>query len=77
MRVPTPWIDALREKRLCEKELESKGADGGAEGSATPVKLTPKRVSDSFTSVVLPLEQDRFLSDGYLNSDGNIRYVEW
>lgn len=49
MRVRKPWIEALREKREAEKNP-----------SSTPVEsvkpdLTPKKMSDSYTSVVLPL----------------------
>lgn len=49
MRVRKPWIEALRERREAEKNPVS-----------TPVEslkpdLTPKRMSDSYVSVVLPL----------------------
>lgn len=73
MRVPTPWIDALQDKKRRES-----GQTASAPSHDIPVNrerpaLTPKRMSDSYYSVVLPLAQDRWLSDSYLNADGNIR----
>ncbi|KAF2673716.1 Thioesterase/thiol ester dehydrase-isomerase [Microthyrium microscopicum] len=72
MRVPTPWIDALRERQSKEKE-HGAGATASATGPVKETTLTPKTMSDSFTKVVLPLAQDKFLADGYLNSEGNVR----
>lgn len=36
---------------------------------------TPKKMSDSYHRVVLPLGQDPWLSDTYINSSGHIRLV--
>src|ERR1700753_3311746 len=77
MRVPTPWIVALREKQRQEKEHGNVGSGAGeastGAGEGQDHKLTPKKMSDSYVSVVLPLGQDKWLSDTYLNSEGNIR----
>ncbi|KAJ9635283.1 hypothetical protein H2204_005843 [Knufia peltigerae] len=67
MRVRKPWIEALRERREAEKNPVS-----------TPVEnvkpdLTPKRMSDSYVSVVLPLSKDPWMLDTYANSAGQIR----
>lgn len=35
--------------------------------------LAPKRMSDSFHRVVIPLAQDPWLLDNYLNANGHIR----
>jgi acyl-coenzyme A thioesterase 9 len=35
--------------------------------------LTPKRMDESYHSVVLPLAQDPWILDTYLNSSGHIR----
>ncbi|KAF2771260.1 acyl-coenzyme A thioesterase 9 [Teratosphaeria nubilosa] len=68
-RVQVPWIEALR-KRQREGEEAAKGAT-----KPTPKDrdLTSKKMSDSFHSVVLPLAQDPWLLDTYLNSSGHIR----
>jgi acyl-coenzyme A thioesterase 9 len=70
MRVRTPWIEALRKK-------QNEGADPTAvsEKPSVPAerKLTPKRMSDSYHSVVIPLGQDPWLLDTYLNASGHIR----
>jgi acyl-coenzyme A thioesterase 9 len=80
MRVPIPWIKALRERqRQREKELGSSSSTStsssaaGAQTQEGEQELVPKRMSDSYVSVVLPLEKDPWLSDTYLNSEGNIR----
>ncbi|KAI4242818.1 MAG: hypothetical protein LQ352_007170 [Teloschistes flavicans] len=75
MRVRTPWIEALRKK-------QEEGIDPTKKSSmpATPSDrdLTPKKMSDSFHRVVIPLAQDPWLLDNYLNASGHIRYVfEW
>ncbi|CAG7984911.1 unnamed protein product [Penicillium olsonii] len=68
MRVKTPWIDALSQRREAEK------IDPRQKGQQTIKRdLTPKRMSDSFYSAVLPLAQDKWLLDSYLNADGHIR----
>ena len=70
MRVRTPWVEALR-----QQQSEGKGA---AEPSGKPQvakdrDLTPKHMDDSYHAVVLPLAQDPWLLDTYLNSSGHIR----
>jgi acyl-coenzyme A thioesterase 9 len=69
-RLQTPWVEALR-----KQQAESKSS---AEKSAPPHvpkerELTPKRMDDSYHKVVLPLAQDAWLLDTYLNSSGHIR----
>lgn len=69
-RLQTPWVEALR-----KQQEESKS---GTEKPATPQvpkqrDLTPKRMDDSYHKVVLPLAQDPWLLDTYLNSSGHIR----
>jgi acyl-coenzyme A thioesterase 9 len=87
MRVPVPWIDALRDRQRKIKELGNAG-DGvkitSSETSSEEHNIAPKRMSDSYVSVILPLGQDKWLSDTYLNSEGNIRcaslffgFLEW
>ncbi|KAF6224018.1 hypothetical protein HO133_010592 [Letharia lupina] len=70
MRVRTPWIEALEKQR-------KEGFDPTKPSStpATPPDrdLTPKKMSDSFHRVVIPLAQDPWLLDNYLNSNGHIR----
>ncbi|KAL8861203.1 MAG: hypothetical protein Q9178_002419 [Gyalolechia marmorata] len=70
MRVRTPWIEALRKK-------EQEGIDPTQISSvpATPTNrdLTPRRMSDSFHRVVIPLAQDPWLLDNYLNANGQLR----
>ncbi|KAL8785340.1 MAG: hypothetical protein Q9213_003405 [Squamulea squamosa] len=70
MRVRTPWIEALSKKR-------EGGIDTTQRSSipATPSNrdLTPKRMSDSYHRVVIPLAQDPWLGDNYLNANGQIR----
>ncbi|KAH7125437.1 HotDog domain-containing protein [Dendryphion nanum] len=70
MRVRTPWVEALRNQ-------QSEGHDptqaSGKQKVPSDRKLTPKRMSDSYHKVVLPLAQDPWLLDTYLNSSGHIR----
>ncbi|KAL8768589.1 MAG: hypothetical protein Q9194_005669 [Teloschistes cf. exilis] len=70
MRVRTPWIEALRKK-------QEEGIDPTTKSSkpATPSDrdLRPKGMSDSFHRVVIPLAQDPWLLDNYLNASGHIR----
>ena len=49
MRVRTPWIQALKERKEAEKH-----SDTSIEQSIKP-DLTPKRMQDSYVSLVLPL----------------------
>lgn len=69
-RLQTPWVEALR-----KQQEESRN---GAEKPDTPQlpkerELKPKRMDDSYHKVVLPLAQDPWLLDTYLNSSGHIR----
>lgn len=68
-RLQTPWIEAWR------KQQEGKST---ASSEATPQErdMTPKKMSDSYHRVVLPLGQDPWLSDTYINSSGHIRYAQ-
>lgn len=70
MRVRTPWVEALRKQRE-----EGSDSTGTSRTSATPMHrdLTPKRMSDSLHRVVIPLAQDPWLLDNYLNASGHIR----
>ncbi|KAK3067807.1 hypothetical protein LTR53_015100 [Teratosphaeriaceae sp. CCFEE 6253] len=69
-RVQTPWIEALRQR-------QQEGQEAARERSEpkTPKErdLAPKKMSDSHHSVILPLAQDPWLLDTYLNSSGHIR----
>lgn len=69
-RLPTPWIEAFR--------LQQAGK-GTASSEAQPQErdLRPRKMSDSYHRVVLPLGQDPWLSDQYLNSSGHIRYGQF
>ncbi|KAK7894403.1 hypothetical protein LTR67_006164 [Exophiala xenobiotica] len=67
MRVRKPWIEALREKKELDKHPVS------APEQSMKADLTPKKMSDSYTSVVLPLSQDPWLLDTYANYTGQIR----
>ncbi|KAL4878559.1 HotDog domain-containing protein [Aspergillus karnatakaensis] len=66
MRVKTPWIDALNKSR-------EKAPEGTTEAPRPKPDLTPKRMSDSYYSAILPLAQDKWLLDTYLNASGDIR----
>ncbi|KAK8034559.1 hypothetical protein PG993_009554 [Apiospora rasikravindrae] len=65
-RLPTPWIEAFR----AQQSGEGTGSD-----HARPRErdMSPKKMSDSYHRVVLPLGQDPWLSDTYINSSGHIR----
>ncbi|KAK4696775.1 acyl-coenzyme A thioesterase 9, partial [Lecanoromycetidae sp. Uapishka_2] len=70
MRVRTPWVEALRKQR--EEGIDpTKKSDT----PATPQDrdLKPKKMSDSFHRVVIPLAQDPWLLDNYLNANGHVR----
>ncbi|KAF2223568.1 HotDog domain-containing protein [Elsinoe ampelina] len=71
-RIQTPWIDAFR----AQEEAERTGKTGGSSEPATPPSrdLTPRKVSDSYYRVILPLGQDKWLLDTYANSSGHIRF---
>ena len=70
MRVGTPWIEALR-----QRQAEEKSSSEPVVKSELPENrdLAPKRMNDSFHSVLLPLAQDPWLLDTYSNSTGHIR----
>lgn len=68
-RLPTPWIEAFR------MQHQGNGTSATKEAGQEPGErdLSPRRMCDSFHRVVLPLGQDPWLSDTYLNSSGHIR----
>ncbi|KAH7401579.1 HotDog domain-containing protein [Pyrenochaeta sp. MPI-SDFR-AT-0127] len=70
MRVRTPWVEALR-----RQQSEGKGPTQPSGAPEVPKhrNLAPKHMNDSYHSVVLPLAQDPWLLDTYLNSSGHIR----
>ncbi|GIZ44328.1 hypothetical protein CKM354_000752900 [Cercospora kikuchii] len=65
-RVQKPWIEAFREQQAGQKQPEP---------PSTPTNrdLTPKKMSNSYHSVILPLAQEPWLLDTYMNSSGHIR----
>lgn len=69
-RVRTPWIEALRKQQADGKDPT---VASGIPEIPTDRKLTPKRMDESYHSVILPLAQDPWLLDTYLNSSGHIR----
>ncbi|KAL4819117.1 HotDog domain-containing protein [Aspergillus spinulosporus] len=66
MRVKTPWIEALNKSREPPQP-------GQEEAPRAKPDLTPKRMTDSYYSAILPLAQDKWLLDTYLNASGHIR----
>lgn len=66
-RLPTPWIEAF------QRQQEGKGA-GPSSDKPCERDMTPRKMSDSYHRVVLPLGRDPWLSDTYINSSGHIRY---
>ncbi|ORY09349.1 HotDog domain-containing protein [Clohesyomyces aquaticus] len=70
VRVRTPWVEALQRQR--QEGTDPTKASGKSQVAADR-KLEPKRMSDSYHSVTLPLAQDPWLLDTYLNSSGHIR----
>jgi hypothetical protein len=69
-RIQTPWIDALREK---ERGGHDPTKPSGKSETPNDRDLSPKRMSDSYHSVVLPLAREPWLLDTYANSSGHIR----
>ncbi|KAF2794659.1 Thioesterase/thiol ester dehydrase-isomerase [Melanomma pulvis-pyrius CBS 109.77] len=69
-RVRTPWIEALRKQQA---EGTAPGQTSGKQEVPSHRSLAPKRMEDSYHSVILPLAQDPWLLDTYLNSSGHIR----
>lgn len=65
-RLPMPWIEAFRLQQEGQKAESS-------ETSGQERDLTPKKMTDSYHRVVLPLGRDPWLSDTYINSSGHIR----
>lgn len=59
-----PWIEALHQQQAGKAAVED---------TQTERDLSPKQMSDSYHRVVLPLGQDPWLSDTYINSSGHIR----
>lgn len=68
-RLPTPWIEAFR-KQQADKTTTAR------EARPQERDLSPRKMSDSYHRVVLPLGQDPWLSDTYINSSGHIRCVQ-
>jgi acyl-coenzyme A thioesterase 9 len=69
-RVRTPWIEALRKQQA---EGTTPGQASGKQEVPSNRDLSPKRMEESYHSVILPLAQDPWLLDTYLNSSGHIR----
>ncbi|KIX09380.1 uncharacterized protein Z518_00459 [Rhinocladiella mackenziei CBS 650.93] len=67
MRVRTPWIQALQERKEAENNLAAQAAE------FPKPDLTPRKMLDSYVSLVLPLSQDPWLLDTYANYTGQIR----
>ncbi|KAF2720747.1 Thioesterase/thiol ester dehydrase-isomerase [Polychaeton citri CBS 116435] len=69
-RTPVPFIHAIRQRQQAEKEPQISKSE-----APKPVErdLIPRKMSDSYYSVVLPLAQDPWLLDTYLNATGHIR----
>ncbi|KAI9371546.1 HotDog domain-containing protein [Aspergillus egyptiacus] len=66
MRVKTPWVEALNKSR-------EKGQSDQTETPRAKPDLAPKKMLDSYYSAILPLAQDKWLLDTYLNASGHIR----
>jgi acyl-coenzyme A thioesterase 9 len=56
MRVRTPWIKALQERREAEQDHKTPVAQ------KVQPDLTPKKMSDSYVSLVLPLSVSTFVA---------------
>ncbi|KAI1935375.1 hypothetical protein LOZ66_005262 [Ophidiomyces ophidiicola] len=80
-----PWVEALAKQReeeeAARRRLQQRD-DGAAMGSGKEtagapsgvrVDLEPKRMSESYYRTILPLAQDPWLLDTYLNASGHIR----
>ncbi|KAH7040978.1 HotDog domain-containing protein [Microdochium trichocladiopsis] len=67
-RLPTPWIEAFKAQQQGKAPNSSQDNEVSRERD-----LSPKRMKDSYHRVVLPLGQDPWLSDSYINSSGHIR----
>ncbi|KAL5352985.1 hypothetical protein ACLOAV_001014 [Pseudogymnoascus australis] len=71
MRTRTPFIDAFRKRQ--EQEGGQSAAVTAPVGEKAPIDTTPKRMSESFHKVILPLARDPWLLDSYINATGHIR----
>ncbi|KAJ3561388.1 hypothetical protein NPX13_g8967 [Xylaria arbuscula] len=65
-RPQVPWIEALRQQK--EGKTTSTNDQKQVERD-----MSPKKMSDSYHRVVLPLGRDPSLSNTYINSSGHIR----
>jgi acyl-coenzyme A thioesterase 9 len=70
MRVRTPWVEALQRQKADNKPP---GEPSGQSEVPKDRDLSPKRMSESYHSVILPLARDPWLLDTYLNASGHIR----
>jgi acyl-coenzyme A thioesterase 9 len=66
-RLPTPWIEAFRNQQHVKGNDVSKAQPQERD-------LSPRKMRDSYHRIVLPLGQDPWLSDTYINVSGHIRY---
>ncbi|KAK2783676.1 hypothetical protein FQN53_009128 [Emmonsiellopsis sp. PD_33] len=72
-RVKMPWVEALKLQREGGKGKAGVGGEGTGKVVEKKVDLTPKRMGDSYFRTILPLAQDPWLLDTYLNASGHIR----
>ncbi|MCJ1383058.1 hypothetical protein MMC17_006171 [Xylographa soralifera] len=70
MRVKTPYIEALKKQQEDGANTTKKS---GEQSNPSDRDLSPKKMSDSYHKVILPLAQDPWLLDNYLNANGHIR----
>ncbi|ELR09897.1 hypothetical protein VC83_03293 [Pseudogymnoascus destructans] len=69
MRTRTPFIEAFRK----QQEGDQSAPISSPVGEKAPIDTTPKRMSESFHKVTLPLARDPWLLDSYINATGHIR----
>ncbi|KAI0199454.1 Thioesterase/thiol ester dehydrase-isomerase [Astrocystis sublimbata] len=67
-----PWIEAFKKQQQQQEGGNSKTQESNDPKPAER-DMSPKKMSDSFHRVVLPLGRDPLLSDTYINSSGHIR----
>ncbi|KAK2813125.1 hypothetical protein FQN50_000802 [Emmonsiellopsis sp. PD_5] len=72
-RVKMPWVEALKLQREGGKGKVGVAGEVKGKGVEKKVDLTPKRMGDSYFRTILPLAQDPWLLDTYLNASGHIR----
>ncbi|MCJ1475221.1 hypothetical protein MMC13_003882 [Lambiella insularis] len=70
MRVKIPYIEALRKQR---HEGEDPAKKSSTPATPSDRDLSPKKMSESYHRVILPLARDPWLLDNYLNANGHIR----